>query len=383
MKARQLMLVGVLCALSLNTYAQRISKTPVSGEADINKTLFEVDTTDINYYFRANLPDNNFLTIEYKKMSYWPDKGFIKQVFATAREVAASVADSFARPATSKRIDINIPINNELLSVKLVEHPAPGNILLVGNGGTTPLKLGMDTIRIVKTFGKISKKKYESLVQVQYTFILKDLEQINTLANDRVIDSIENAFDNLVEQKRDKWLFPNAWYNGMDAVYDPYNAKAKKTMVTESRGGLLAGFDADANIGVSLFRNELAPTVAYGLTYKWLRQNKDYMFVGLSLSSMGIFERAGNKMNVYDVSFVNAEVGAMFSKPHTLLPMYRTSLGVRYLVRNGFTDPTIPGWGYSLFAKYSLSRSTSVCLDLYNFEPEEVSFGVSIYFKIL
>lgn len=383
MKLRQLMLMGILCALALNTYAQDISKTPVSSEADIHKTLFEVDTLDINYYFRANLPDNNFLTIEYKKMSYWPEKGLMKQVFTTARDVVSNVADSFAKPGTSKRIDVNIPINNEPLSVKLVENPASGNVLLIGNRGNMPLKLGMDTIRIVKTFGKIIKKKYESLVQVQYTFILKDLEQINKLANDQLIDSIETAFDNLVEQKRKKWLFPNAWYNGLDAVYDPYNAKAKKTMVTESRGGFLNGIDVAANIGVSLFRNELAPTIDYGLTYKWLRQNKDYMFVGVSVSSMGTFERVGNKMNVYDVSFINAEIGAMFSKPHTLVPLYRASLGFRYLVQNDFTDPTLPGRGHSLFSKYSLSRSTSVCLDLYNFEPEEVYFGVSIYFKIL
>jgi hypothetical protein len=178
-------------------------------------------------------------------------------------------------------------------------------------------------------------------------------------------------------------MFPNAWYNGMDVVYDPYNTKAKKPMVVEGSGGLLHGFDADFNIGVSLFRNELAPNFSYGLNYKWLRRNRDYVFVGLSLSTIGLFDRVGNKINMYDVTFANIESGALFSKPNTVLPLYRASIGLRYLLRDSYTHPTVPGRGWAFFAKYSLSRSTTVVMDLYNLEPDEASVGVSLYFKIL
>jgi hypothetical protein len=360
-----------------------ISRTPVTSEIEINKTLFDMDTLDANYYFRANLPDNNYLTIEFKRLGYWPGKGFLKEVFSTARDVAANVADSFAKPGTSKRVDINIPMSGEPLTVRVTEHITSGNVLVMDKGGNMPLKIGMDTIRILKTFAKIKEKKYESLVQVQYTFILKDLDQINTLANEQVIDSVETAFDNLVHKKNDKWMFPNAWYNGLDAVYDPYNPKAKKVMTTAGSGGMFNGIAVDANVGVSLFRNELAPTIGYGLSYKWLTRNKDYTYIGVSMSALALFERFGNKVEMYDVTFLNAEWGTMFTKPHTMIPLYSTAIGFRYLLRNKFNSPTVPGDGYSMFFKYSLSKSTSIGFDLYFLEPEETSWGVSLYFKIL
>ncbi|WP_276134688.1 hypothetical protein [Polluticoccus soli] len=385
MKLKLAMLIAGLCVCVQTAQAQddEISRTPVTSEKDINKTLFDLDTLDASYYFRANLPDNNYLTIEFKKLGYWPDKGFLKQVVSTAREVAANVADSFKRPGTSKRIDINIPISYEPLTVRTTEHITESNVVVMDKGSNMPLKIGMDTIRVLKTFAKIPHKHYPSLVQVQYTFILKDLDQINTLFNEQLVDSVETAFDNLVQKKEDKWMFPNAWYNGLDAVYDPYNPKAKKVMTTEGAGGMFNGIDADFNIGASLFRNDLAPNLGVGLNYKWLMRDRNYMFFGASMSMLGLFDRVGNKINAYDLTFINFEWGSIFTKQNTILPLYRSSIGVRYLLHDEFTHPTVGRDGWGFYGKYSLSRSTSISMDLYFLEPEETTVGVTVLFKIL
>lgn len=384
MKLKLAMFIAGLCACVHTAQAQddEISRRPVTSESEINKTLFDIDTLDANYYFRANLPDNNYLTIEFKKLGYWPDKGFLKQVVSTAREVAASVADSFKKPGTSKRIDINIPISYEPLTVRTTEHMTESNVVVMDKGSNMPLKIGMDTIRVLKTFAKIHHKHYPSLVQVQYTFILKDLDQINTLFNEQLVDSVETAFDNLVQKKKDKWTFPNAWYNTLNAVYDPYNPKAKKVMTTEG-AGILRGFGIYASIGASLFRNDLAPNLTAGLNYKWLMRDKNYMFAGASFTQLGLFDRVGNKINAYDLMFINAEWGTMLTKPNTLLPVYSVSIGGRYLLRDKFTHPTVPGDTWGFYGKYSLSRSTSISMDLYFLEPEESTFGVTVLFNIL
>jgi hypothetical protein len=154
-------------------------------------------------------------------------------------------------------------------------------------------------------------------------------------------------------------------------------------MAADGAGGMFNGFDPDFNIGASLFRNDLVPYFNMGMTYKWLMPEKNYMFVGFSLSTLGLFDRVGNKINAYDLTFINFEWGSIFTKPQTILPAYRTSIGIRYLLRNDFTHPTVTGNGWGTYGKYSLSRSTSIGLDLYFLEPEETTYGITISFKIL
>src|SRR6185436_10455677 len=100
------------CLLSLPAAAQDeiISHKPVSAEAEVKARLFELDTSGINYYFRANLPGDNFLVIEFNKASYWPVKGTLSEIFRVARETTKQVQDSFHNPSASKKIDIHVPV---------------------------------------------------------------------------------------------------------------------------------------------------------------------------------------------------------------------------------------------------------------------------------
>lgn len=372
-----------------NLHAQEISKTPVSAETEVKQRLFELDTLDVNYYFRANLPGDNFLVMEFKKLSYWPGKGNLEQIFKTARDVVYGVRDSFSHPGTSKRIDIHMPIKDEPLTARLFEHNEGGNLLVIKNGESAPLKIGMDTIRVLKTYSETTRKKDKRLAQVQYTFIVKDLEQITVLAGNSIIDSIDNVFSSLVEEKSRKWSQDDMWYHNMDVVYDPLAAGKKKRVEIKSVPGFFKGMDVDMNIGISLFRNTLAPNFDIGITYKWLAKEKDFTYVEFSLSSITFFDSwYTTDIGGADVSFANLEIGSMYNKKNTLIPLYRTSVGFGYKVSDyfpvsvfgqGYVYQLFTGQGYRIFFKYSLSKAITIMPDFYIFRNDNIINGPAVY----
>ncbi len=388
------LLLLVLPALS---WGRGISKRPVADEQVVKHDLFQLDTLDIRYYFRANLPENNFLTMEFEKLSYWPANG-IGQVFSTAVSTVSGLRDSFAKPGTSKRIDIYVPYNNEPTLVRYTEHPDNGNLVLMKGGGNTPLKIGMDTIRIMKVYTDTTGMKHTIPARIQYTFILKDLEQVNTLNSRYVIDSVQGVFDAQVATKRKAWGRQDVWHHSMDAVYDMNGAEPR--VQAQASKGLLKRFDISADLGMSLFRNSLAPNGDIGLSYKWLKKNKNYSFAELSFSNISFFDLDNLfGLQASNVLFMNMETGTLFSKKNSLVPMYKTSIGFGIKVSNDFAYTIMggdfyvlfQGPGYRLFAKYSLSRAITVMPDLYFFGrtigqrymSNSARFvGITVYFKL-
>lgn len=382
----RLMVMAFLCLAITTASAQpEISKTPVSSEIVIKERLFNLDTLDINYYFRANLPGDNFLVMEFKKLSYWPGKGQLREIFQAAKDVVKNTADSFRNPGTSKRVDIHIPSKGEPMTVRLYEHNDRGDLLVVQKGEQAPLKVGMDTIRVMRTYAEITEKKDKKLVQVQYTLILKDLEQVKTLVNNTAVEDAENTFDSLVNSKRKKWSNQDLWYHAIDAVYNPVETKPKKRLQVDGALGLLRGYSVDINVGVSLYQNMLAPSLDYCINYKWLKKNKEFSYIGLSMSALYFFQKTTTGTTAYNLTFINLESGTLFNKTNTLVPVYKTSIGIGVLVPNEYSLPGSEDGGFSMFVKYSLSKAVTISPVFYFPADENQSpfIGLTANFKIL
>lgn len=397
---RQLLLLCILLTLTTVGRAKDIPKNPVSNEKNVKKNLFELDTLDIRYYFRSDLPENNFLTMEFEKLSYWPAGKSISKIFTAARDVVTGLRDSFAKPGTSKRIDVYMPLKDEPMIVRYTEHNDNGNLVLMNKGGNMPLKLGMDTIRIMKTYNDTTGSKNVALARIQYTFILKDLEQIYTLDNSYVTDSVQTTFDKLVNDKRETWQKQDAWHHTMDAWYNMGDNSGSRLTVRSSTG-IMKRVDLDGNIGMSLFRNTIAPNFDLGVSYKWLNKQKDYYFVQLSGSNISFFDQ-GNVFGLQasNILFLNLETGTLFNKKNTLVPLYKASVGVGYKVTQAFAYTVLGGnyytlfvgRGYRIFFKYSLSKAITVMPDLYIFsDPRVINgppintrfVGVTVYFRLI
>lgn len=374
-------IIVLLSVVPVLTYAQ-FGNMPVKNETQLREDLFELKNEYYNHSFRAALPGDNFLLIDFHKMSYWPDSAFMHTVFETAAQVADGMSDSFKSPLTSKRIDIHMPVKNRPLTVRLNEHTNEANIVMINYDQQLPLKLGMDTIRILKTFAEAGESKHTP--QVLYTFLLKDLDDMQSLANDvNAISNTAGAFQTEVRALRKRWSREDTWYHEVDITY---NSIENRNTTVNRNEGIVKGFDAAYYLGASVFRNTIAPSLEVGGSYKWPVANGNFMQVGISLTTLAQFERnSESDYNFYNTNFVNIEFGTLVNKTNTLIPLYETSLGIGYMQTDH--PSLIPHECMRLFWHYSLSPSMRITPEifvLFRENQENYVFpGITVSLKIL
>ena len=239
-------------------------------------------------------------------------------------------------------------------------------MLVLSHGRQNPLKLGMDTICVKKTFNiKTDDEGVDTRNEILYTFILKDLQQIEELQrNVALIEDISRTFDSVVQDQRSRWSKQDIWYHEMHVSYNPMEEKDKK-LKKYRVPGFLKGYDYTAYVGASLFRNELAPNIEVGFGYKWPSKTTGNLeYVRFSMNTLETFERmAPAKFNIYSTLFVNLEAGSYISKKDTWIPIYQTSLGLGYMFSD---EPWLRSYnGLRLFFNYSLSPSVRITPDFY------------------
>jgi hypothetical protein len=373
--------------------AQSGSVTPYPAEEEVTAKLFNVEEQTINYHFTVEMPGANFLVVEWDKLSVWHDKGDLDKMIATAKKYYGQVQDSFKGSLSAKRLDIHLPISNEPVTVKITEHEVKSNVLLLKGSLQTPLKVNTDTIRMVKTITEVVKGKKKRLVQMQYTFLLKDLNEISNLANRQLVENVENTFDSIVTKYRHKWKNQDRWAHNLNVKYFPLNNDPKKRLtiemmdIEENKGRFYETIEVSSSLGITLFRNLLCPSSDVGLAYKWPTRGNEYAFVRASLSSFAEFEKLGStKYQVYNVSFVNAEFGIIKNKGTTLVPAHQVSIGVGYKVnldKAMYRDPSLPNDMYRVFANYRVSKIFTICPEVY-FTGDRSGgiYGISGVFRI-
>lgn len=371
----------------IGAYAQEDFRNPVKNEKAINRQLFELGREEHNHIFQVILPGDNFLLIDFARMSTWPDTSVLPLVFNTAAATAASVKDSFKSLNNSKRIDIHMPVKNSPLQVRLTEHSG-SELLHIQYGSQAPLKVGMDTIRILKTMeAEYDKDNGEERSEIQYTFVLKSLSEIEKLAdNKELIADIAQTIDSVVQAKRSRWNKQDRWYHHIGIKYNPLEPEKAKQLKVQHPAGFFKGLDANYYWGATLFRNTLAPYLEVGGSYKWPGDIGEYDYVRVSLSAIGLFERQSESVyNYYSASFVNAEIGTWINKTDTWIPVYETSIGFGYM----FTDhPSMRQHHVGkMFFNYSISPAIRITPDLYVLfrkgQDNYVWGGLTVSVKIL
>src|ERR1043165_3384242 len=108
------MLTALVCSAlkaSAQRHVDRISHNPVKDEGNARGTLFNLPVEDTAYYFRADLPGDNFLVIQFDRLSYW-QSGMIPEIFKLANQSWKQVQDSFIGSTTSRKLSIHIPPSN-------------------------------------------------------------------------------------------------------------------------------------------------------------------------------------------------------------------------------------------------------------------------------
>ncbi len=271
MRFRILITITTLIIASASSFAQKEFRSPVKNETVLKDELFKLEADEYNHIFQAVLPQDNFLLIDFEKMSYWPDTAAMHLIFDIAAKAVTESRDSFTTSLTSKRIDVHIPVKNRPVQLRLNNHDDGSKMLMLSYDQQAPLKLGMDTIRVFKTYA-VEKDKWgdEQRSEIQYTFVLKDIEEIIKLAdNHEFITDIAQTFDSVVQNKRSRWKKEDTWYHEVGIRYSPTEMDKDKQLEVKNGRGFLKGLDANYYIGASLFRNNLTPYREVGGSYSW------------------------------------------------------------------------------------------------------------------
>ncbi|RYE24658.1 MAG: hypothetical protein EOP51_06670 [Sphingobacteriales bacterium] len=344
-----------------------VTKTPISSEADIKSKLFELPADDANFYFRADLPNDNFVIAQFNKIGYWPNgDGMLKQIATIASSVVDRAGQSFSNKMATHRVDIHLPVKNEPYTVRLKEHNDGSKLVVMEGVQQNPLKIGMDTINVLKTFSVQKSKNSEERVQVQYTFIVKDINDINTIAaSDEILQRAEQNFNALVARKRKAWVADNAWYHGMNAEYDE-EAGNKKFRTQMTRRFLSDAIGGQVNLGASFLTTGVNPYASIGLNYKWRSKSpSEYNFIGLSLSTLNAVDMQADKNIIsYGAVMANIESGAYFKNSQSRIPLHHISAGFGIKIANdphSLLDNNI----YRIFFNYSLSKAITLTPDFY------------------
>jgi hypothetical protein len=368
-----LFLVGLPYILSAQMYTNlEPNPKPFAGEQVSVATLFSLDESDVNFHFTVALPGGNFIIIEWDRLSYWRDKADLQNIIAIAKAYESQIDDSFHEKTSAKLIGLHLPVGNNPVTMMYSEHSAGSNVMIFKDNRPEPLKMNMDTIRVVKTLDEKVVKSKTELVQLQYTFLLKDIGQIQSLDNDpALIEKIAYTFDSIVMKYRRRWSAQDSWDKNLTVNYYPLQQKHQLTAVVNNagpNGKSYTPLEIEYNLGISLVRSTLCPYVDGGISYKWPTVKKSFLFARVSYSAfIENVMQTPTAYNVYDEAFVNGEFGVQQDTRINSVPSYQLSFGYGHNISqpSKYTDPSLPLRLNTLFIKWKLSKIFTLSYNVY------------------
>jgi hypothetical protein len=349
---------------------------PVRSGQDIIHGLFQIPEQELNYNFTTVLPGGNYMIAGFRRLSDWRPDANLNGLVAIAGHVLDGYRDSMQDGRSSKKLEVHIPISNTPVTSRYQSWSDP-DLVTESAGVRSILKISMDTLRIVKNIAIRPPREEggeEEIVQVQYTFLLKDMNQFRQLAKEvGWQEKTVAVFDSLVAVQRHKWTRQDAWFHYMYVRYEPEAANSKK--VLQVRTSLNTGnevygnkvFNVDAGFGVLLVRNTICPNVEVGLNWNFYSDKEESAFARLSMNTFMRFEEQADKtFKGYSTAFLNAELGSRSANANTRLPFYQFSLGFGYMLHTNtgkyreFRDPSMSADMYKLFFNYSISKAITI-----------------------
>jgi hypothetical protein len=325
--------------------------------------LFRLNPEQYNHHFEFALPNDGTLQVDFLRLSDWGEKNQFKTITEAAANQGKMLKDSFNNNYSTKLLEMNIPIDEKVIALNYSEEEKGKRQLAYKDGTYYQLKTGFDTIRIIKNIGIRTKPLTDSgLVQVQYTFILKDINDIIALAKDpETIDKIGKLTDETIGKYRSQWNQQDARSHQLNLKYDPATERLVKTS-SNNNSGLFKYFDIYLGIGAMIYtNNSVSPYFEESIAYLIPSRAKMQPFVGFNISGFGFFNTNGSKGNASYLSY-NFEYGVckrgfsfMQQKSSIMLGLMRVQIPDQtnsYLFHMGFT------FGFNSFLSAGFNAAT-------------------------
>lgn len=380
----------ILLTLPAFTLAQTSPLKPIATEQEISDRYFELPP-DVHHHFVIGLPQDNFLIIEFPRLSDWQDQGAFRSMLQQAANISARMKDSLKNPASAYRLDIHLPVKNTPATVRIKESAGNGNFMMLNDHDEAPLKIGMDTVRVLKNMGEKEVDGELRKTQVQYTFILKEMGQLQQLAGDEDwIASTAGMTDSIVQTYRRKWRDQDAWFHDLYVSYRP-NLPGSPLVINqkereEDSRGIFKAIKYDISFGMSLVRDRLGPNTEIGLSYIPYQERRSALFFRLSASSLALFERKPDEQfKAYPSTFVNIEIGTTNVDKMYTVPMYLASMGFGVKIGNKNDHPSFQRDWYKLFFRYNITKAITIKPEFYmtTKRDDEGFVGMTVNLRIL
>ncbi len=342
--------------------------------------LFRISEAQYNHRFRVALPDDNQLYIDFLRLSDWGEKHHLNEITRFAADEFERLADSFREAHTVKVMELNIPTSNKNIAIRYREERPAATQLLRKNGSYYHLKTGMDTLRVVKNTGYRTRPGFDSgIVQIQYTFIVKHLEDIRRYATDPAfLEHTGNSIDSVIAVQRGKWKRQDLRYHELRVDYD----LAKKTALKVYTGDPVLPFMGKTvglylSVGAMVFKNSIAPRAEMSLAYIFPGEGNKKPFAGITINSFYLYHPGadGTVDRVY--SSINGEFGVATMNG---LMRQKTSFGLGYV----YAQPVFRDEMIRVFVNYGASELITVGWEMNaNIRrKEDVMMGIHVSFTL-
>lgn len=343
MNKTALLFLLVLGSISSNIHAQTGMSAWGENVPQTSKAqLFHLNPEQYNHHFDFALPDEGSLQVDFLRLSDWDGENKLQKVAAMAADRVRQLADSFRKEYTVKTMALNIPIDGKVIALQYQEYDDGKRQMAYKDGAYYQLKTGFDTIRVVRNIGIRKKPLVDSgLIQVQYTFILKDLKQIYDIAeNPAILESAGRSADSAIARQRKRWPNQDAWHHTLRLQYDP---SATQPMVADNNNGSLLSFQEKRikiylGIGVAAYTNNaVSPYLDETLAYMFRSRGKMQPFAGFNLTGFGLVNTNGSSESY---TSYNLEYGLCKKAPGFI--QQKTSVSLGYMTKyrsSGSGDP--------------------------------------------
>lgn len=332
----------------------------------ISKTdyLFSSSKNELDINFQIAIKKGLTLHFSMTRMGLWQGNEEFKKHLLVAKQQLKLYEDSVKIFANSKRMDINLGTENAVIS-RYTKSTLNNDIRIEKEGKLDALKMGRDTLRLVKEYGS-KKHQGELLIErVQYTFEMKELKEFASIANEEAwVERTATIIDSVVSVYRNKWRNADAEYHALYVAAPSLDSMDKMFIKKRSPDDFNKGSGIlfiNGGFGVSLVRNSLCPSVNFGLQYHFRGAEDILPFIRLSMNTFTRFEeKPDKKFNAYGTSFVNAEIGFETNELNKLNKNALISIGLGYMLYPKdplFRDPSMDKRMYKMFFNYSLSNT--------------------------
>jgi hypothetical protein len=357
----------LLLCISFTAYTQTNDRNAVWSKTEKN-----FNARYISHRHTVYLEKGNRMDVELYELASYDMLGNVDTILRTFKKEVDKLKDSLrVRPSDNVRIDLAYT-NPDYKMMRITKYPAAGDMFVDRKGVIAPLKIDQDTIRILIQ-KRVTRKFRNGFViktytPAQLTFILNNYTDIDELIGNK---TIQQHIDTM-RQASGKYASRSIWSSRSTIVYRPYDTIGRRRffmndwLVSEINPEVNNNVNKtrltiNANLGVGIVRNTLAPVADLGLELRdpWTAGLKEYRLFGIYASPYFVFERqANNTFKTHMNFFINGELGSRYDGKLLSVDFQRITLGGGYLLNpdgNYFKNTTA-----KLFMNFTLTKGITI-----------------------